>query len=123
MAFVSKKIIALALLIVLKFTLLFVFYKEILRMVSEFFKMISNHPVSSPFVISLMNFFAVIFMLPYSPLAFGTGWALNHSYKNMLLVLLVGTSSVWIGIFLGSIVAMLLGRFILKQFVQRLIQG
>jgi len=77
--------------------------------------MISNHPVASPFVISLMNFVAVILMLPYSILALGTGWALNHSYGNILLVILVGTSSVWVGTWLGSIVAMLLGRFILKR--------
>ena len=88
-----------------------------------YFNWISDNPVASPVVICIINFFAIILMLPCSILAVGTGWAMNHSYQNIPLVLLIGTSSVWIGTWLGSIVAVLLGRTILKKQVQRFIEG
>ena len=48
---------------------------------------------------------------------------MNHCYQNIPLVLLIGTASVWVGTWLGSIVAVLLGRTILKKQVQRFIEG
>jgi len=74
-------------------------------------------------VICIINIFAVILLFPVSILAVGTGWALNHCYQNISLVLLVGISSVWIGGWLGSIAALLLGRTVLKKQVQRMIEG
>ena len=66
-----------AAILALVIALLVTFKTEILEIIEYYFKWITEHPVQSPIMICFINFFAVIFMLPYSVLAIGTGWALN----------------------------------------------
>lgn len=58
-------------------------------------------------------------MGPYSLFGVATGYTLKNSYKNTLVVLSVGTSAVFFGAWLGSIVAFFFGRYLCRKEVKR----
>jgi uncharacterized membrane protein YdjX (TVP38/TMEM64 family) len=60
----------------------------------------------------------VVFLLPYTLIAIGSGYAFNHSYDNFAVTLSVGTTCVFIGAWLGAIISFLIARFLLRNKVK-----
>lgn len=54
-------------------------------------------------------------MGPYSILAIGSGYTLSHAYKNVWIVMTVGTFAVFIGAWLGGMIAFGIGRFCCRK--------
>jgi len=74
--------------------------------------------VAGPFVISVMCVLTVVVMGPYSVIALGTGYTLKRSYQDIFLTLVIGTSSVFIGCWIGGTLAFLLGRYMCRTKVK-----
>lgn len=75
---------------------------------------VAANPIGSPFVMSLVTCIVVIFMGPYTLFAIGTGYALNIAYDTIFKVLAVGTAAVFIGAWIGAIIAFTIGRFLCR---------
>jgi uncharacterized membrane protein YdjX (TVP38/TMEM64 family) len=54
-------------------------------------------------------------MLPIPVFNVGTGWALQRCYNDAILVLLIGTTAVATGLWIGSMLAFTLGRTVLRH--------
>ena len=54
----------------------------------------------------------VVLMMPYTLLAIGSGYALSQAYDSQLLVVTIGTISVFSGAWIGALLAFILGRYI-----------
>ena len=78
------------------------------------------HKVLGPIVLTLIYIVTTVIFIPGSLLAFGAGWVFKQTYDSLWKALLVGTTSVWLGAWLGSFLAFLLGRFVFKSLSERL---
>ena len=83
--------------------------------ISVFTKWMAQHPVGGPFMLSLVMCLGEIFFLPGSLLTIGAGFAFKQAYIHTHYALIVGSISAWIGISIGAIITMLLGRFVFKE--------
>ena len=61
----------------------------------------------------------VILMGPYSMFGIGTGYAFTRAYKDLYVVLCVGTVSVYFGAMLGAIIAFFFGRYLCRSKVRK----
>ena len=82
---------------------------------SEFLYWLSENRISGPFVLIGFLIVATVLVLPGSLLTIGTGVALMKAYDNTWMALVVGSTSVWLGTWLGSILAMLIARYLFRE--------
>ena len=93
----------------------------------DFINWMKNNPFLAPFALIFVYIFATIFFLPGLILTLGAGFAFNEAYGNVgsmfkfkiinIVAILVGATVVWIGAMIGSILAMLIGRYLLRNWV------
>mmetsp|Transcript_1872 Transcript_1872/g.2572 ORF Transcript_1872/g.2572 Transcript_1872/m.2572 type:complete len:151 (+) Transcript_1872:62-514(+) len=100
--------------------LVFVFKSEVEEILESFLDWVEKHKVLGPFLLALVYIIAVVFFLPGSILTIGAGLTFKAAYGSTGQALLVGSLAVWIGASIGATVAMLLGRFVFKESVEKL---
>ncbi|CAI2367132.1 unnamed protein product [Moneuplotes crassus] len=83
----------------------------------DFIDWMEDNPILAPFVFIVVYILATIFFLPGLILTLGAGFAFNEAYGNVGLAILVGSIAVWCGAMLGSMLAMLIGRYLLRDWV------
>jgi uncharacterized membrane protein YdjX (TVP38/TMEM64 family) len=98
-----------------------IYQEEVSEATQNFLEWIRKHPVSGPLVLVLFFIVAVVLCVPGSLMAVGAGWAFQHAYQKTWLAMLIGSSSVWLGAWVGSNIAMLLGRFVLRDTVSKML--
>ena len=80
-----------------------------------FTKWMAIHPYLGPFTLSTVMMLGEIFFLPGSLLTIGAGFAFKRAYNHSEFALVVGSISAWVGISIGAVITMLLGRFVFKE--------
>jgi len=68
-------------------------------------------------LLAIAYVFAAVLFFPGSILTLGAGFAFKQAYGSAWQAVLIGTAAVWIGASVGAAVAMILGRFVLKDWV------
>lgn len=86
-----------------------------LTQLQNFLGWIAENPIGGPFLICIATALVVIWMCPYSILAIGSGYTLTHAYKNIWIVMAVGTFAVFIGAWVGGMIAFGIGRFCCRK--------
>ena len=71
--------------------------------------------MAGPLILSLVYMISTVFLVPGSVLTLGAGWAFQQAYGNTGVAVLVGTLSVFIGAWAGSVIAFFLGRFVFRE--------
>jgi uncharacterized membrane protein YdjX (TVP38/TMEM64 family) len=71
-------------------------------------------------VVSALVMVAEILFLPSTLLTVAAGFAFKKSYKSHEFSIFVGTVSGWVGISLGAIITMALGRFVFQEQARKL---
>jgi uncharacterized membrane protein YdjX (TVP38/TMEM64 family) len=84
----------------------------------RFLEWIAENPIAGPFLICIATALVVIWMCPYSILAIGSGYTLSHAYNNVWIVMTVGSFAVFIGAWLGGMVAFGIGRFCCRKQIK-----
>jgi uncharacterized membrane protein YdjX (TVP38/TMEM64 family) len=79
------------------------------------FLWISNNPVAGAFIICILSCTAVVCLGSYTLLAIGTGYSFNRAYNNVGIALAIGTVSVFIGAYIGALIAFPIGRFLCRK--------
>lgn len=87
---------------------------------TQVFEWVKDNPIGGPFVVILVTAFVVIIMGPYSMFGVGTGYAFTRSYDSMVVVLTVGTVSVFLGALLGGIIAFVFGRYLCRSKIKKI---
>ena len=87
-----------------------------------FIEWMTANPVGGPFALSVVMCLGEIFFLPGSLLTVGAGFAFKKAYGNTQYAVIVGSLSTWVGISVGAVITMLLGRFVFKNQAVRLAQ-
>ena len=85
----------------------------------DFIKWVKEHPTAGPFALCFVYVVCSILFIPGSILTLGAGLAFKQAYQSTWHAVLVGFLAVWIGASTGSIIAMLLGRFVFKEWVTK----
>lgn len=80
---------------------------------------IEDNAVAGMFVFMIIYFVATVFFIPGSILTLGAGFVFANAF-GLGVGLLIGTLSVFIGASAGAIVAFLIGRFLLRDWVKGL---
>lgn len=79
---------------------------------------IVEHPLQGPFIICIVTIFLVVGLGSYALFAVGCGYALSKAYSSVLVTLTVGTFSVFIGAWLGAMIAFPVGRYICRDQIR-----
>ena len=58
---------------------------------------------------------STVFLIPGSVLTLGAGWAFQQAYDSTGVAVLVGTISVFVGAWCGSIIAFTLGKYVFRE--------
>ena len=62
---------------------------------------------------------SAVFLIPGSILTLGAGWAFQQAYNNTGVAVLVGTISVFVGAWCGSVIAFVLGRYVFRDVSEK----
>ncbi|CAI2370597.1 unnamed protein product [Moneuplotes crassus] len=81
---------------------------------------ITMNGVAAPFILILVNILITLFFLPGIFGALLCGYSYCFILNNVLLVLLAGTSTCFIGFSIGSIIAMYIGRYLARSCIQKI---
>lgn len=99
-------------------TFLYVSDKELLRrLLNDFLIWIEVHPWKGVVAFIVVYSVAVTFMIPGTPLIMGSGFVFTKSF-GFVLGCITATSAVWVGATIGSSIAFLFGRYLLRDWVQ-----
>lgn len=80
-----------------------------------FLEWLGENPVEGTICLSLIYIVATLIFLPGSLLTLGAGVALQAALKKTWLAIIIGTIGVWVGAWIGSNLAMLLGRYLFRD--------
>ena len=80
-----------------------------------FLEWLADHPAEGTVSLALIYIVATLIFLPGSLLTLGAGVALQAAFENTGLAILIGTIGVWVGAWIGSNLAMLLGRYLFRD--------
>lgn len=83
---------------------------------------VQENPVGGPFIVVIATAVCVVLMGPYSVFGVGAGYAFTRSYENMVVVLAVGTISVFVGALLGGTLSFIFGRYLCRSQVRKISQ-
>lgn len=82
--------------------------------IGDFTSWLKENPVAGPFVLAGILALGEIFFIPSSLLTVLAGFAFEKAYTHHKYAIIVGTVSGWIGISLGALITMGLGRFVFQ---------
>ena len=71
--------------------------------------------MSGPIILALVYMVSTVFLIPGSILTLGAGWAFQQAYGSTGVAVLVGTISVFIGAWCGSVIAFILGKYVFRD--------
>jgi uncharacterized membrane protein YdjX (TVP38/TMEM64 family) len=60
--------------------------------------------------------------MPYSWIATVMGFAFSDAYESNWAVMAIGTISIFFGAWIGSVIAFLMGRYLWRDFVQKMVR-
>ena len=83
--------------------------------INVFLNWVTIHPVEGPVVFTGIVVLTEVFMVPNVIMKIGAGFALKHAYKHTGKALLIGSITVCIGISIGQLILLGLGRFVCKD--------
>ena len=106
--------------IIVAIILAILFKEETVKILSSFLDWVETHKFLGPICLCLIYIICVVFFIPGSILTIGAGLAFKQAYGTTWKAMIVGFLSVWIGASVGATIAMLLGRFVFKEFVTKL---
>ena len=90
--------------------------------IEKFLEWLRDNPVLGTICLSLIYIVATLFFLPGSLLTLGAGVALQAALENTALAILVGTIGIFVGAWIGSNLAMILGRYLFRDSTKKLAQ-
>ena len=96
------------------------FRDKISEGLTSFADWIRSHKFLGPILLILGYIVATVAFIPGTILTLGAGWAFQQAYSNTFIAVLIGTLSVWIGAEIGSCIAFLLGKFVLRELSEGL---
>ena len=85
----------------------------------DFLNWLKDHPVEGTICLSLIYIVATLIFLPGSLLTLGAGVALNEAMDTWAAIL-VGTIGIFIGAWIGSCLAFILGRYLFRGSAESL---
>ena len=100
--------------------LVIIFNEWVSDTIENFLEWLRDNPVVGTISLSLIYIVATLIFVPGSLLTLGAGVALQAALENTGLAILVGTIGVWIGAWIGSNLAMLLGRYLFRDSAAKL---
>lgn len=86
-------------------------------MANEAFDWLGEHRFLGPLALVLTLIITQAVMIPDGgAFCLGTGFALMKAYKNMGLAITVGSLTINIGMWIGSIIGMLVARYMFREY-------
>ena len=107
--------IAIILLLVAIITLIVIYRDWVSETTQSFLEWLRDNPALGTICLALLYIVATLIFLPGSLLTLGAGVALQAAFNNTALAVAVGTLGVWVGAWIGSNLAMLLGRYLFRS--------
>ena len=102
--------------------LVIIFNEWVGNTIETFLEWLRENPVVGTISLSLIYIVATLIFIPGSLLTLGAGVALQAALDNTGLAILIGTLGVWTGAWIGSNLAMLLGRYLFRDSAAKLAQ-
>jgi uncharacterized membrane protein YdjX (TVP38/TMEM64 family) len=100
-------------------TLVIVYRAQVSDVLSSFIKWISENPALGALCLFLVYIMASVLFIPGSILTLGAGYAFGLAFDSIGWAILLGTISVFAGAWIGSLIAMLLGRYVFRESVEK----
>ena len=94
--------------------LVIIYREDVKEKTEEFLEWLEDNPALGTFCLALIYIVATLAFIPGSLLTLGAGVALQAAFDNTGLAVFVGTLGVFIGAWIGSNLAMLLGRYLFR---------
>lgn len=94
--------------------------KDIYDKSGQFIDWIRANPNAGPPVMALVMCLGEVFFIPSTVLTVLAGFAMEKVYKQKTTALVMGTAVGWVGISIGAMFTMFLGRFVFQQQAKEL---
>jgi len=94
--------------------------RKIESILLNFLEWTHTHIYEGIIAVILCYIIATICFIPGSLLSFGTGFAIGSSVDNTFMGIVLSSTCVFIGAFIGSICSFILGRYLFRDFVLQL---
>ena len=100
--------------IILIAVLAIIFSDQVSQVLSSFLDWVRTHKLLGPLLLALVYILATVCFIPGSILTLGAGWAFQQAYQSTLTAVVIGTIAVFIGAWIGSVLAFILGRYVFR---------
>ena len=74
-----------------------------------------DHKILGPLILSLVYILCTVCLVPGSILTLGAGWAFQQAYSSTGVAIVVGSLSVFVGAWIGSVLAFILGKYVFRE--------
>ena len=88
--------------------------------IDSLLKWVEENPVAGILAFTLFVFVATVAFVPGAIVTLGAGYVFERAWGNLGLGVLVGSITVFVGASVGAIVSFLIGRYLLRDCVDRL---
>jgi uncharacterized membrane protein YdjX (TVP38/TMEM64 family) len=82
-----------------------------------------HHKVEAPGATMLALVISTVLFFPTALLALVSGFAFYHVYRAQMYAILVGTTSVTLGVIIGSVISFLVGKYLYRDQFSNMIQS
>ena len=90
---------------------------EVGTVLSDFVEWIAANPAWGSIALCIAYIFATVLFVPGLILTLGAGYAFGNAFDSVGWAILLGSISVFVGAWIGSLFAMLLGRYVFREKV------
>ena len=85
------------------------------EVIQDFLTWVQDNKVLGPLLLILVYIFCTVCFIPGSILTLGAGWAFQQAYDSTGIALVIGTLTVFIGAWIGSVCAFFLGKYVFRE--------
>jgi len=100
--------------------LIIVYRKNLIEGLGKFCNWMQDHIELGPFLLAISFVVLTPLLIPATLVIVPTGLIMQRVFQNKLKAILIGSLTSFLGLWIGSLISFLIGRYIMRDLTQRL---
>ena len=112
--------LAIVMILTISITLIIVYRKNIIEGLDKFCNWMQDHIELGPFLLAISFVLLTPLLIPATLVIVPTGLIMQRVFQKKWKAILIGSLTSFLGLWIGSLISFLIGRYIMRDLTQRL---